>query len=180
MWAHSVIELTVASDYGAMFVYDAEDFVNRHLDQLAPDGGEDVMTRAMEDGTESRRFVGYDDGFVVIQPPSQYNFDAPLRVEVGEGPPPDDRARWDHVVEVPLELPSGRLVFEASGGGPATETAVRPNTYRARISGRDLIAGVGEIEGHESWRVQLWPASRSEPTLVKYWAGYDVMAPAHG
>ncbi len=90
MWAQSVVELAVASDYGAMFVYDVEDFVNRHLDQLAPDGGEDVMTRAMDDGTASRRFVGYDDGFVVILPPSQYNFDAPLRVEVGEGPPPDD------------------------------------------------------------------------------------------
>ena len=180
MWAESVVELTVVSDYGALFVYDADDFVSRHLDQLDPDGGEDVMTRAIDEGTESRRFVGYGDGFAVILPPSQYNFEAPLRIEIGVGFPPDDRADWDHVAEVPLPLPSGRLVFEASGGGPATETAVPANTYRARISGRDFVAGIGEIEGHESWRVQLWPAPESTPTLVKYWPGYDVMAPAGG
>ena len=178
MWAESILELTAASDYGAIFVYDAEDFVHRHLDHLSDEGGDDVITRAMDDGAESRRFVGHDDGFVVILPPSQYNFEAPLKVEVGEGPPPDDSADWDHVVDVPLPLPSGHLVFEASGGGPATEAVVPANTYRARISGRDFVAGIGEIEGHESWRVQLWPAPKGEPTLVKYWAGYDVMSPS--
>jgi hypothetical protein len=174
MWANSVIEVTIASDYGAIFVYDAEDFVNRHVDDLDP-YDEDVMSRAMEDGAASRRFVGHDDGFVVILPPSQYSYDRPLRIEVGAGPPRDDSTDWDHVVEVPLPLPSGRLVFEASGGGPATEAVVPPSTYRARISGRDFVAGVGEIEGDETWRVQLWPAPEAEPALIRYWTGYDMM-----
>jgi hypothetical protein len=39
------------------------------------------------------------------------------------------------------------------------------------------VAGAGEIEGHESYRLQLWPAEEADPALVKYWPGYDVMRP---
>ena len=43
--------------------------------------------------------------------------------------------------------------------------------------GRGYVAGVGEIEGHESYRLQLWPAEETDPALIKYWSGYDVMRP---
>ena len=39
------------------------------------------------------------------------------------------------------------------------------------------VAGAGEIEGHESYRVQLWPAEEAPPKLLKYWSGFDVMRP---
>ena len=35
----------------------------------------------------------------------------------------------------------------------------------------------GEIEGHESYRLQLWPAEEAPPELIKYWPGFDVMRP---
>jgi hypothetical protein len=50
-------------------------------------------------------------------------------------------------------------------------------TYRARLSARGYVVGVGEIEGHESYRLQLWPAEETDPALIKYWSGYDVMRP---
>jgi hypothetical protein len=110
--------------------------------------------------------------------PSQYNWNAALRLEVGSGSPPLDNADWDHVVEGPLPIASGTLVFEASGGGKQIETSVPPGHYRARLSGRNFRAGIGEIEGEESYRLQLWPASAAEPKLLKYWRGYDEMRPA--
>jgi hypothetical protein len=73
--------------------------------------------------------------------------------------------------------PSGRLCFEASGGGEPIETQIPAGTYRARLSGRGYVAGVGEIEGHESYCLQLWPAEETAPVLIKYWHGYDVMRP---
>ena len=74
---------------------------------------------------------------------------------------------------------SGRLCFEASGGGKLIETQIPAGTYRARLYGLGYVAGAGEIEGHESFRLQLWPAKESKPVLLKYWEGYDVMRP-HG
>ena len=63
----------------------------------------------------------------------------------------------------------------ASGGGEPIETQIPAGTYRARLSGRGYVAGAGEIEGHESYRLQVWPAEEADPVLIKYWSGYDVM-----
>jgi hypothetical protein len=94
------------------------------------------LLRALDDASETRRFVGYDTGLVDILTPSQYNPKASLRLEIGSGPPPLETADWEHVVEVPLPVPSGRLMFEASGGGRQIETTVPAAVYRARISCR--------------------------------------------
>ncbi|MDP9492354.1 MAG: hypothetical protein M3P42_09200 [Actinomycetota bacterium] len=169
-----VQELVVASDYGQIYVGDPEG-----LDETSPQTEEDnSLQRSLDDAHESRRFVGYDGGTVNILTPSQYNWTAPLRLEVFEEPPPLDADGWDHIAEVPLPAPSGKLYFQASGGGTLHETMISPGIYRARISGRDFVAGVGEIEGRESWRIQLWPAEESEPSLLKYWDGWDLMSPA--
>ncbi len=169
-----VRELDVESDYGQIYIYDAE---------AATWGDDDTeddnpLSRALVDASDSRRFVGYDSGLVDVLAPSQYNWKAPMRIEVSGEPPPLDVDGWDHVVEVPLPLPSGRIAFEVSGGGTPIETNVPPNTYRARLSGRGYVVGAaGEIEGHESYRLQLWPAKEAPPRLVKYWAGWDVVQP---
>jgi hypothetical protein len=169
-----VRELVVASDYGQIYVYDPEG-----TDQSSPQTEDDnSLQRSLDDAHESRRFVGYDGGTLNVLTPSQYNWEAPLTVEVFDEPPPIEVDGWDHIAEAPLPVPSGNLWFEASGGGPRHETTVPPGVYRARISGRGFVAGVGEIEGRESWRVQLWPAAESAPELVKYWNGWDLMAPA--
>jgi hypothetical protein len=168
-----VRELTVESDYGQIYIYDPRT-------QADVDWSEDdnPFERAMADAHDSRRFVGYAHGLVDVSTPSQYNWKAPMRVEVSDAAPPLDVDVWDHVAEVPLPVPSGTLVFEASGGGIPIETQIPPGTYRARFSGRGYVAGAGEIEGHESYRLELWPAEESAPVLIKYWDGYDVVHPA--
>lgn len=112
-----------------------------------------------------------------ILTPSQYNWEAPLTLEVWDERPPLELEDWDHVVEGPFPAPSGRIYFEASGGGTPVEAQIPPGTYRARISGAGFVAGVGEIEGHERWRLQLWPQAESEPQLLKNWQGWELMRP---
>ena len=166
-------ELQVESDYGQFYIYDPQT-------QIADDAtteGDNPLDRAMDDAYDSRRFVGYDGGLVDVLTPSQFNWNAAMRIEIGDDEPPPDEDDWDHVVEVPLPVPSGTLCFQASGGGTPVETAIPPGVYRARLSGRDYVAGAGEIEGHERYRLQLWPAPEAEPRLVKYWPGYDAMRP---
>jgi hypothetical protein len=167
-----VRELQVASDYGQIYIYDPETQVG---ERDTGDEDDSPLVRAMNDGYESRRFVGYDCGLIDVITPSQYNWKAPMRVEVGDALPPLDTEGWDHVVEVSLPAPSGILCFQASGGGEPIETQIPAGTYRARLSGRGYVAGAGEIEGHESYRLQVWPAEEADPVLIKYWSGYDVM-----
>lgn len=128
-----VRELAVQSDYGQIYIYDyeAETWQDADTEEGNP------LMRALNDASDSRRFVGYDNGLVDLITPSQYNWKAPMRIE----------------------------------------TRVPPNTYRARISGRGYVAGAGEIEGHESYRLQLWPAEEAPPKLIKYWPGFDAMRP---
>jgi hypothetical protein len=168
-----VREFEVEADYGQLYIYDPQ---TQLADETATED-DNPLQRAMDDGYESRRFVGYDSGLIDLITPSQYNPKAPMRVEVSEEPPPLNLDEWDHVVEVPLPVPSGTLHFEASGGGAPVETGIPPGLYRARLSGRGYLAGVGEIEGRESYRLQLWPAKEAKPLLIKYWDGYDVMRP---
>jgi hypothetical protein len=170
-----VRRLHVQADYGQIYIYDPESQVGEW--NAIRDENDNPLFRAMDDGSESRRFVGYDSGLIDLITPSQYNWKAPMSVEVSSTPPPLDTDQWDHVVEVPLPVPSGTLCFEASGGGKPIETQIPSGMYRARLSGRGYVAGVGEIEGHESYRLQLWPAEEADPLLVKYWPGYDVMRP---
>jgi hypothetical protein len=63
------------------------------------------------------------------------------------------------------------------GGRPPIEAQIPAGSYRARVSGQGFVAGVGEIEGAETYRLQLWPSDDVQPALVKYWAGYDLMRP---
>jgi hypothetical protein len=167
-----VCELHVASDYGQIYIYDPE----TQQDDGADDEESSAIFCAMDDAYESRRFVRYAKGMVDVLTPSQYNWRAPMRVEVCPGPPTLNTDEWDHVVELPLPVPSGTLCFAASGGEPI-EIQIPAGTYRARLSGQGYAAGVEEIEGHESYRLQLWPAEERDPTLIKYWGGYDVMRP---
>jgi hypothetical protein len=168
-----VQDLEVQADYGQIYIYDPQTQI---WDENATED-DNLLQRALDDASESRRFVGYDGGLVDLLTPSQYNWKVPMRIEVSDEPPPLDAEAWDHIVEAPLPVPSGRLYFEASGGGTPIETQIPAGTYRARLSGRGFVAGAGEIEGHESYRLQLWPAEKAKAALVKYWRGYDIIRP---
>lgn len=166
-----VRELTVQSDYGQIYITDYEGLVEPQT------GDDNSLMRSLDDATESRRFVGFDR-MINILTPSQYNWEAPLTLEIWDERPPMELDAWDHVVEGPFPAPSGTIGFEASGGGTPIETRIPPGTYRARVSGAGFVAGVGEIEGRERWRLQLWPAPESEAELLKNWDGWDLMRPA--
>jgi hypothetical protein len=167
-----VLELIVEADYGQIYVYDPETQAD-----MPDDLYEDQLERASDDADTSRRFVGYDRGLVDILTPSQFNWKMPMRIEVWEDAPPLDLDAWDHVAEVPLPVPSGTLCFQASGGGEPIEAQIPAGNYRVRVSGQGFIAGVGEIEGAEKYRLQLWPSDDAQAALVKYWQGYDLMRP---
>ena len=168
-----VRELEIEADYGQIYIYDP---ATQLPDQDATED-DDPLQRAMEDGYESGRFVGHAGGLIDVITPSQYNWKATMRIEVSQSPPDSDAESWDHVVELPLPVPSGRLLFQASGGAAPIETKIPTGNYRARFSGRGYVAGAGEIEGHETYRLQLWLSEETEPRLVRYWAGYDLMRP---
>lgn len=165
-----VQDLTVESDYGQIYVIDDGAVVDAESEE------DDPLFRTLEEASESRRFVGFDR-MINILTPSQYNWNAPLALEVWDERPPLDLHEWDHAVEGPFAAPSGLIYFMASGGGRPIEARVPPGTYRARVSGRDFVSGIGEIEGRESWRIQLWPAPEAPPELLKYWDGWDFMRP---
>jgi hypothetical protein len=176
-WAQEGHDLLVESDYGQIYVYDPG--LTAEASPNTQDTEDDnQLLRALDDAFDTRRFVGYDTGLVDILTPSQYNPSAPVRLEVGSGPPPLALDEWEHATEVPLPVPSGRIVFEASGGGRQIETSVPPAVYRARISARGYRSGVGEIEGAEEYLIQLWPEPEGEPALLKSWPGWDSMHPA--
>src|SRR5919199_1503712 len=81
-----VRELEVQSDYGQIYIYDPA--TQADVDPATEE--DDPLFRAMDDATESRRFVGYDSGLVDLIAPSQYNWHAPMRVEVRDEAPPLD------------------------------------------------------------------------------------------
>src|SRR3954470_2546504 len=101
-----VRELQIEADYGQIYIYDPATQLPAH-DATEDD---DPLQRALEEGNESRRFVGYAGGLIDVLTPSRFNWKAPMRIEVSHAPPESDVESWDHVVELPLPVPSGRLV----------------------------------------------------------------------
>ena len=139
-----VQELEVEADYGQIYIYDPQ----TQLPDEETSEDDDPLQRAMDDAYESRRFVGYASGLVDVVTPSQYNWKAPMRIEVSDTPPASDLEAWDHVVEVSLPVPSGTLVFQSSGGANRSRRRYHPATT-----------------AHGSRGAATWPASgRSRAT----------------
>ncbi|HEX6952214.1 MAG TPA: hypothetical protein VF124_05440 [Gaiellaceae bacterium] len=159
-------ELSFAYDYGQLYLYDAA--AAESVDFLA----------ALDDSVRTGLSVGVADGLVDLLLPLQWNFSAPLLLETCEGEPRLDLEEWEHTVEFALQLPSGRLLLEASGGSGRLEIEVPPATYRARWSGRDFPPPGDYVPGESSedqYRLQLWiDGSGEAPRELKRWPGYDV------
>jgi hypothetical protein len=167
-----VRELEFAYDYSQVYLYDRE-----------PEWSDDASEyeAALEAAIAARSSVGVAAHVVDVQMPAQYNFEAPLRIEGWPAEPPCDLDEWDHAVEFPLELPSGELMLEAAGGTGETTVELPAGSYRARWSGRgfDVAADRDVEEMPDEYRLQLWPEDGpEEPTELKRWPGYDVIADA--
>ena len=161
-------ELTFVYDYGQVYLYDA-----------AAVGTVDFLA-ALDDSTRTGLTVGVDGALVDLLLPLQWNFSVPLVLEAVDGEPVLDLDEWEHIVEFALQLPSGRLLLEGSGGSGELDVELPPNTYRARWSGRGFPPA-GEYVPAESspdnYRLQLWPAPADEPPReLKRWPGYDLLS----
>ena len=161
-------ELSFAYDYGQLYLYDAA--AAESVDFLA----------ALDDSTRTGLTVGRAGGLVDLLLPLQWNFSAPLVLETSEVEPPLDLDDWEHTVEFALELPSGRLMLEASGGSGRSEIEVPPAAYRARWAGRGFPPPGDYVPGESSedqYRLQLWiDGSDEAPRELKRWPGYDVLS----
>jgi hypothetical protein len=81
--------------------------------------------------------------------------DAPLELEVDQ---------WQHVVELPIQVPSGQLIVAGCADFlpdcPAIKMA--PESYLARVYGRGF-----EPDGEEQYLVALWPSVAKAPRVLK-------------
>ena len=161
-------DLTVRADHGQIYIYSPEGTRDGFGDS------ENVYLDALDDATQSRRFVGVAGGLVDLMTPGQWNWRTPMRVEVWSLEPPATSEEWDHEVDVDLDIPDGTLIFEASGGGGQVQTEVPAGSYRARVSGRGFTAiGFAGAEGDDAYRLRLWPRSTdSDPELRRSWPGW--------
>ncbi len=161
----SVTELTIAIDYGQVYIYGAY--------PQCDDPEDAPVLRALDDANRTKRFVGVADGLIDFVVPVQWNFAAPMRVEVWPSRPPADDGDWDHVVDVDLDVPEGTLWFEASGGGEPIPCSVPTGQYRARLAGRCFDNALPGDDATDSYRLRLWPRTTpSDPELRKAWPGY--------
>ncbi|WP_051342150.1 hypothetical protein [Pseudonocardia spinosispora] len=158
----AVIDLTIRIDYSQVYVYGG------------PPPEEDTVLRSLRHAYDSALFVGCADDLITILTPVQWNFDAPLRIEILSAPPHPDLEDWDHVVDVDLDIPHGELSFEASGGDDPITCQVPAGFYRAWIAGRGYDEAVRQCGGGaDSYRLQLWRGAAPEPPeLRRSWPGF--------
>jgi hypothetical protein len=110
-------ELEISIDYGQVYILAAD-----HLDEL----GTRALEDALEDAWRHQRDVGVASRVIDLVTPIQYNYTAPLHLEVLPDEPDVDTASWDSVTDVDLDLPSGTVCFVASGAGEPIAASVRP------------------------------------------------------
>jgi len=158
-------DVQAAYDEWQLYLYDAER-------RWAADGQGEFLD-ALDDAEASGKAVGVADGLVDLLMPRRDHFAVSVTVEHHDSAPDDDAGAWDHVVEFPLPLPSGRLVLAASGGGGEVEVRLPADTYRGRWSGADMDGAVEwtyDDDGNppDAYRLQVWPEpSEQAPTEVK-------------
>ena len=123
------------------------------------------------DGGGLERHLGVADGIVAVGTVGHTYL--PVAIELWDAEPPLDEG-WDHVVEATLEVGSGRLGLESVDGAAEDVEAleVEPGTYRVRSSSAGLEEA-NEMDGGDSYRVQLWPAPAAEPRVLRWWPAWD-------
>ncbi len=98
------------------------------------------------------------------------NMDVPVSIEVLEHPGAVDFEEWEHVVECSLVVESGRIVVAGCTDyfPEASRIHVKPATYRVRacFSGLSQVSDDG-LSGEDKYRILLWPAPPTEPTILK-------------
>lgn len=160
-------DLEIEINYSQVYIYSVPPWASD------PEGHNSVL-RALDDAHRSGRFVGISEGLIDLLTTAEWNFHAPMRIETWADEPPADEDNWDHDVDVDLDVPNGRLMFEGSGGREPIPCEVPPGTYRVRVSGRGYAEAKEGVEGMDSYRLRLWPREAdSSPQLRKCWSGWQ-------
>jgi hypothetical protein len=160
-------DLEVVIDYQQVYLSGAPP-------RVVDPAGEEAL-RALDDARNSGRYVGVSGGVIDMLTPIQYSPGSPMRVETWAGEPPVDSDSWDNIVDVDLNVPSGRLYFQPSGGGfDPVSCEVPIGRYRARVAGRGYDQA--DVEGLDAYQVQLWPRdSDNPPAPHRTWPGWAKM-----
>ena len=98
------------------------------------------------------------------------NMDVPVEVEILDGPPQNDLAQWDHVMECGIVVPSGRLVIAGCTDyfPDAARLNIASGTYRARIYYGDLDSLREDgLTGDDHYRIVLWPSNDLTRNVIK-------------
>lgn len=108
---------------------------------------------------------------LVVLSPHQTNLERPLRLEIWNGPPPDDTADWPEAFEAHLDVDPHGLYY-TSPMMAAVKLHVPPGAYHALITGRGFIArgNPGVPHPGDSWRIRLWASPGSQaPRRLSAW-----------
>ena len=90
-------------------------------------------------------------------------------------PSADDLDSWDHVVEGPLRVSSGRMIVhgvddvgmeDTDPNVSARQFSLPPGSYRVRVHGAGFSTVVDE-EGDDSYHLLIWPAPAAERRVLK-------------
>jgi hypothetical protein len=98
------------------------------------------------------------------------NVEVPVEIILEQSEPPLDEARWDHVIECDLAVPTGRLVVAGCMDyfPDAVRLPVRPGDHRVRV----CMSGLGSIsedgpDGTDEYHLFLWPAPPAGVRMIK-------------
>jgi hypothetical protein len=148
---------------------ETEIYASHHQFYVADPDGE--QTAELWDGGGLERHLGVAEGCVAVGTVGAC--DVPVRIELWDEEAPLDLDDWDHVVEATLEVRLGKVALGWVGGQAELEPLdVPPGTYRLRSSAAGLD-GADEMDGGDSYRVQLWLAPSGEPEVIKWWTPWD-------
>lgn len=95
----------------------------------------------------------------------------PLRIEVWDGPAPDDTAEWPEAFEAHLEVDEDGLTYE-SPTDEQVHLRVPFGGYHALITGRGFVAHdwPGSTTPGDNWRIRLWPSTGPQaPRRLSAW-----------
>ena len=148
----SAIDLRVGADYGQIMIYSD------------PAVDWEAAFSALDDAWDNERFIGTAGGLVDLLTPGTRNAETAMRVEVWTAEPPADTEEWFDEVDVDLDVPDGRLVFQAPESGGQIPVEVPAGSYRARVCGAGYTETVDAgADGDDFYRLRLWPRDRRRP-----------------
>ncbi len=147
-------KLEVFADYHQFYLWDAG---------VRPSAPENYTDEDM------RNMVKVADNVIVILPVR--NMDVPVELELHDTDPGRETEAWDHVVELGVQMPRGKLQIQECTGEAVLELSVEPGSYsvRACFGGLETLSEDG-LDGEDRYRIVMWPGEAMPLNVIKQWA----------